>query len=236
MGERIDIKGEKFGRWMVLDYSCCKNNMSYWKAQCECGRIRDVASYSLRSGGSKSCGCRKRSIKGNKIIKYKNIAIIHMIGGHKCIIDAEDVDLIKDYTWYMAHGYVFTTSRKNILIHRLIMDAKPGCIIDHINQNKLDNRKCNLRIATHSQNSSNSGVRKNNTSGKKGVSWHKATGKWQATMTHNYKSIHIGLYDTVEEAAVAYDQVAKQLSGEFAYTNKDIDKEKRKKWIKKGKY
>jgi len=91
--------------------------------------------------------------------------------------------------------------------------------VDHINGNPLDNRKSNLRICTHAENSNNTGPRKNNTSGYKGVYWAKRNKRWLAQITHNGKQVYIGHYKDKEEAARAYDAKAKEFQGEFAYLN-----------------
>lgn len=88
--------------------------------------------------------------------------------------------------------------------------------IDHINENKSDNRICNLRQANRSQNMFNRGKNKNNTSGFKGVVFCKDTGRWRAQMSIYGKSVNIGRFDTKEDAANAYLEKAKELRGEFA--------------------
>lgn len=92
----------------------------------------------------------------------------------------------------------------------------PNCDVDHINENKSDNRICNLRQANRSQNMFNRGRNKNNTSGFKGVIFCKNTRRWRAQMSIYGKSVNIGRFDTKEEAAHAYFEKAKELRGEFA--------------------
>lgn len=92
----------------------------------------------------------------------------------------------------------------------------PELDIDHINENKSDNRISNLRHASRSENMFNRGKNKNNTSGVKGVSFCKCTGMWRAQMTLNRKPINIGRFKTKEEASEAYLNKAKEHRGEFA--------------------
>jgi len=109
--------------------------------------------------------------------------------------------------------------RKMMLASRLAWLMAYGSlpkIIDHKNRNTLDNRLSNLRPATASGNSQNRGMGKNNTSGIKGVCWHKTTSKWLAFIRTNGKQRHLGLFDTKEQAGAAYAQAAKNLHGEFA--------------------
>lgn len=88
--------------------------------------------------------------------------------------------------------------------------------IDHINENKSDNRIANIRIASRSENMFNRGKNKNNTSGIKGVTFCKATRRWRAQITIDRKSVNIGRFKTKEEAASAYMEKAQQFRGEFA--------------------
>ena len=83
--------------------------------------------------------------------------------------------------------------------------------IDHINRIRTDNRISNLREVTNKQNLQNSGKRSDNTSGHPGVIWHKRISKWQATIKHNQKQIHLGYYSTIEEA------IAARKAGELRY-------------------
>lgn len=140
-------------------------------------------------------------------------------GKKTVLIDKEDWDKIKNIKWclkkdkenFYVHG-VIEGKRKNfkmILLHRLITNATPGQIIDHINRNTLDNRKCNLRIVTFQQNSYNTRIFKNNTSGYKGV--YKSGKKWVAKIRYNNKLIHIGSFNTKESANNARINKEKEL-------------------------
>ena len=174
----------------------------------------------------------------------KQIIIESKHGTFTVLYDAEDHDKVSAYRWRVQkdsstkHKFYVKTHiphpdggwycspnghkrrRRTILqIHRLIMDAPKGMDVDHINGNPLDNRKSNLRICSRAENLRNRGANKNNTSGYKGVSWHKRNKKWACQIKHNYKKIHVGNYATPEEAARAYDKKAKELHGEYAYLN-----------------
>lgn len=97
--------------------------------------------------------------------------------------------------------------------------AWPESEIDHINRIGTDNRIANLRLATRSQNMSNTRKRKQSRSGYTGVTFHKQSGKWQARVCVDYKSRFLGLFPSAEEAAAARDKVARAIHGEFAKTN-----------------
>lgn len=131
-------------------------------------------------------------------------------------IDIDDFKLYSDYKFYTSTGYVAIVPETRALhLHRLIVDFE---IVDHINRNKLDNRKANLRSATHGQNRTNSGPQKRNRSGYKGV-YPRGNGSYRVRLMSNGKIVHIGVYKDPVEAALAYDEAAKKYHGEFAYLN-----------------
>jgi len=121
-------------------------------------------------------------------------------------------------------GYVrINISCKLYLAHRIaflyMMGKFPKDQVDHINHIKDDNRWCNLRECTHSQNLMNGKAYKNNTSGFKGVSWLKHAKKWQAQIMRNKKSTYLGVFKSKTEAAKIYNKAAKKYHGEFAHLN-----------------
>lgn len=134
--------------------------------------------------------------------------------GQSAIFDASDEDLISRFSWYMnPQGYAIAATkpgksgekRKTITMHGLVMMRPVGCIIDHINGNKLDNRKDNLRYCSYSENSMNAKKKSRYgipTSQHKGVSWH-VRGHWQIVVRIAGKITYIGKYDTEQEAAIA---------------------------------
>lgn len=116
------------------------------------------------------------------------------------IIDAEDYPLVSKYKWKTTKGGYASTGKDSILLHRLILDAKQGQQVDHINLNPLDNRKANLRIADCSLNVSNR--KPYNKYGIKGIEQH-SFNKWSAYFRINNKQYHSKCYRTKEEAAFA---------------------------------
>ena len=111
-------------------------------------------------------------------------------------------------------------SGKSYPAHRLawlyMTGEWPSKFIDHINRDPSDNRWCNLREASYAENNRNKSIGTDNTSGYKGVNWHKHKNKWRSEIKVNKKVIHLGYYDNKEEAAEAYIQAAKKYHGEFA--------------------
>lgn len=125
-----------------------------------------------------------------------------------------------------AHGYLIITLDMNkIAAQRLAWIYCTGKWplehLDHIDGNKLNNRLDNLRLASTAQNSWNTGKKKRNTSGIKGVFWDKSRGKWLAAIGYKRKIINLGRYDDKEEAAKAYRDAAKRLHGEYMNLGQD---------------
>ena len=153
---------------------------------------------------------------------------IPLTQGQVALIDDEDYDLVSQYKWCASWNkrtksyYAKTNIRKAdgtwtmLQMHRLIMNAQKDEQVDHINHDTVDNRKSELRLCTHSQNSHNQGRNSKNTSGYKGVHWYKRDKKWQAQIKLNGKKIHLGYFSTPEEAHAAYCKAALELHGEFA--------------------
>ena len=110
---------------------------------------------------------------------------------------------------------------KRYKAHRLIWvwhgnDLPDGYEVDHINGNALDNRIANLRLATHAQNVRNTSMRKDNTSGAKGVSWSLKAQRWISYVQFEGKKHYVGLFDDFAEAAMAAQRKREDLHGVFA--------------------
>lgn len=143
------------------------------------------------------------------------------------IVDESDYEWLSRWKWYLAEkGYAKRSAAKSegighsaFFMHRIILNTPKGLMSDHINRNKLDNRRCNLRIVTHQQNGWNSGTKCNHTSKYKGVNFHKKSGKWQARIKLNRQETYIGIYETPEAAAMAYNDFARKYHGEWAFIN-----------------
>ena len=156
-----------------------------------------------------------------------DVAYIELTRGHVAIIDARDAELVGKWNWASLVAKRTVYARRNrlvgdgpgsacILLHRVIMAAPDGLEVDHRNGNGLDNRRDNLRVATHADNMKNTRMRGNNTSGFKGVYWDNFTGRWMAAIGHQGKFKNLGRFDTAEEAHAAYSAAATELFGEFA--------------------
>lgn len=141
------------------------------------------------------------------------------------LYDTVDKELVDSMPWIVNHyGYATTTQPDNVnnilrpKMHRLIMVSPKGFQVDHINGNRLDNRRSNLRLCTSSQNNFNRKVIRSNT-GFKGVSHDARCDRYYSRIMLNRKSIPLGRFSSLIEAAEAYNKAAQTLFGEFASIN-----------------
>lgn len=150
-------------------------------------------------------------------MQYYEIALTQ---GKVTLVDLEDFTLLSQFKWHLSNvGYACRSYKnKKCYMHRLITNAPDGMDVDHINGNKLDNRRSNLRVVTRSQNMANLKSARSK-SGYKGVVWNAALKKWQAQIKVNYKNHSLGYFITAIEAANAYDAAALAHFGNCASLN-----------------
>lgn len=151
---------------------------------------------------------------------------IKLTKGQYALVDDDDYGELNKYKWYCtSEGYAMRRDNKKnkfkvLSMHRVLMKARKGQQIDHINNNTVDNQRQNLRKATRTQNQGNQKMHKNNTSGYKGVCWHKTLKYWVAQL-HTKKGKHYSVFcKTKEEAAKKYNEMATKYFGEYALLNK----------------
>lgn len=144
--------------------------------------------------------------------------------GKHMLVDAEDAHFFEGRPlWISTAGYAcLGDGGKTRFAHRLLMGAKRGQVIDHINGDPLDNRRSNLRLCTQKQNVRNSRPRKGTESGLKGVRWQSSTQTWCAQIMVDGRREYLGHFSTAEEAAQVYDAAAVRLFGEFAHPNAPV--------------
>ncbi len=153
-------------------------------------------------------------------------------------VDNEDFEYLSQFRWRNIFGYAVkskTKSMPGIRMHRILVKCPNGKVVDHINGDRLDNRKSNLRIGTQSQNSMNKQAPKNNTSGYKGVTKKVIRGKvvYDSQIQIEGKRFYIGRYSSAEVAGASYNKIAKEVYGEFAYLN-NVSEEAKKLIYKKS--
>lgn len=136
--------------------------------------------------------------------------------------DLEDLPLIESRSWYrdkdgyLVSCYYFNGRRRFVRFHRIVMKAKPGQFVDHINKDRADNRKQNLRCCNRSENARNRGLYSTNTSGVTGVFYDKEREKWVASITYNHKRKLLGRFASKDDAIRARLDKEAELFKEFA--------------------
>lgn len=158
---------------------------------------------------------------------------IPLRGGLVALVDASDVAAFLSVNWQVRTigkppnilQYAWRNIQKDngewttARMHRLIMDAPSGVEVDHINGNGLDNRRCNLRLCTRSENSQNMRKRNGTTSRFKGVCFFKRLGLWRARIMKDRREYSLGYFKDETAAAKAYNAAAVRHFGDFAKLN-----------------
>jgi len=150
--------------------------------------------------------------------------LILLTQGKVALVDASDNEELIKYKWCAIKGEstyyaVRRDGRKTVKMHREIMNAPAGLVVDHREHNGLDNRKSKLRICTRAENTRNQLLHKRGSTGYKGVSRHKTQKIFHANIGYNCKRIWLGRFKNAKDAAKAYDKKAIELHGEFACLN-----------------
>ena len=156
--------------------------------------------------------------------------IIELTKGYSTIVDDADYVVLASWKWRVLdnrHGqfYAIRSSprrikpRRTVLMHREILDAPTGVMVDHINGDGLDNQRNNLRLCTNAQNQQNRRKHATASSRYKGVCWDKSVDKWLARIGPHGKVQILGWHASELEAARAYDRAAHEMCGEFARFN-----------------
>lgn len=142
--------------------------------------------------------------------------VIWTAKGEPILVDIEDLPMLSEYTWFLGRsGYVRAwDGRGQCSMHRLLLPESTQ--VDHINRDKLDNRRSNLRPATAAQNAANRRSRRGSSSKYKGVYWDKKHGCWHASIKIAGRSKHLGSFRVEEDAAKAYQNALVAAFGEFA--------------------
>lgn len=218
-----DITGQRYGKLVVKEFLYTDKKTSYWKCVCDCGNeIITTHQKLINTKGKRSCGCLKLeklaktlelvhelNKKPSKITIKGDYAEIELSNCDKvALVDTEDVPKIKDFCWYLDDsGYPRANDKssgkyKQKRLHKLIItDIGNDMVIDHISQNKLDNRKSNLRVVTTLENANNNYKTEPKNSLKvKYIYYRKNYNDYTVRYTRYGKDYYVGCYHSIEEA------------------------------------
>lgn len=224
----VDRRLRKLSLVRLSSYSNARTPM---KVACrQCNHEWNTLPGNLFNGhGCPDCSKIKAAIKRRKKNETRpvNKSTIRVVLGsddQSMLINKADYDLLINLGVgaIRANGYGYATfwlKGKNYFVHRFILDAKPGDIVDHKNHDILDNRRSNIRICSSSENSCNHSRHSRNTSGKTGVSFDKGMNKWRSYINKEGKRISLGYFDDIEDAISARKQAEEKYYGEFSYKN-----------------
>lgn len=231
MGKLIDLTGQKFYNLTVIkraeDYvSPAGHRLTMWLCKCDCGSEVVVQGKYLKDGHTKSCGCYRRAFmkKFAKLNQY-DLTGEYGIGyasnaNEQFLFDLEDYEKIKDYTWFVGNnGYLYSRKdNKYYLFHRIILNVKKKDVfVDHINHNKLDNRKTELRIVNNQNNTMNRKVTSANASGFVGTKIRNDKKKYEAYIHLNGVKTYLGSFNNFTEAVKARIEAEIEHFDEFMY-------------------
>lgn len=239
---REDLTGKFFGKLKVLhqvdDWITPKGqHEAQWLCQCTCCSKTEkiIRGRNLKNGSIRSCGCLIKETyykaeiddegnfkkKRNDYEIQEDYVILYTQRNEIILVDLEDFWKVKDMCWSIGfEGYAQSEfNNKRVLMHRLIMDEPIGKLVDHKNgeNSRYDNRKSNLRIATHSQNQINKKKLPNKYSDVTGVSWAKQSKKWVAYIGVSGKQVKLGYFDSFDDAVSARKKAEKKYYGEWSY-------------------
>jgi hypothetical protein len=230
MPPKNNLLGKTFGRLLVIEETIKRNSNGcvYWRCQCSCDNktIVDIIGSSLSNGSTKSCGClRNEQFEKNKR-KYNEYKFLNdfVIGktfkNEEFIFDKDDYDKIKNFCWVInKNKYVVANNidaKKVIYFHRFILNANKEQEIDHINHQKNDNRKENLRFVSHGENMMNGIISKRNKTGIIGVCFDDVNNKWQSQIRIKGKNKKLGRFLDIKDAIYARLCAEKEYFGDYS--------------------
>lgn len=173
-------------------------------------------------------------------VRYKfkdNYCIGVLPSSMEFLISFEDFSKINNLNLYVSiqGGRPYLVDNKGKKLHHYLFKTIKGLEIDHINLDTLDNRRNNIRYCTHQQNQINQSLQRNNTSGVSGVSFYSPRNKFRSRIKVSQKDIHLGYYDTFENAVQARNVAMECMFGQYARYNdvEEAPKELRNKVIEK---
>lgn len=246
--ESADLVGKRYGRLIVTSRQerrkSGKSSRLYFLCKCSCGNEKWVSKGNLISGNVRSCGCLakdttiSRSKRENKFVKYSpGVIVAYDSKGDYFLFDEDDFEKVKRYCWNVrSNGYVQTnlpasdtSKRKPIVLHRYLLDMLEeefswDRVVDHINGNPRDNRRCNLRIVSQIQNSHNRAPRKDSSTGITGVTkCSKEKNTYIVRVSHKGSRYYAGYFEDFNDAKAAALDLHNKFYEEFSYeTSRNI--------------
>lgn len=215
INKRTYLINKVFGKLKVVEYLGKHKGSQYWRCQCECGKD-DVYKTTTQLNKNKLLACDECIHNVQYILKDDDYYECHIKNKNIIFyIDKEDYIKTVKYNWCMSdNGYIKSS---NLYLHRFIMceNENHENIVDHINHNKLDNRKRNLRLATYSQNGMNSICQIKEMVGVKQT----GKGSWQSFIYINNDRIYLGSFDSLEKAKEARKKAEDEYFKEYSYKN-----------------
>lgn len=212
--------GTRFGKLTVLRHCYDSKDRQAYECQCDCGNHKIYTAAQLRKGNTKTCG----KCKLNRFEKNGDEAFGYTRNGEKFRFSSDVWDIVTQRNWRKTEkGYIVSGRSKSLcFLHRLVVGASEDVLVDHINRDKADCRRENLRLATNSQNGANApAYRSNKSTGHKNV--YRNSGLFRVTIRKNGKMHHFGYYKTLNEAVRVANSKRVELFGEFAYYDPLID-------------
>lgn len=188
-----------------------------------------------RSGGSRNLRSGEKSAayfgpggatsyRAQPLGFFTDVKTIELTKGYAALVDDQDYEWLNSFSWqasiikgkvYASRGIRIGKKMRTEFMHRVLLDAPAGVEVDHKDGNSLHNFRTNLRFATRSQQTQNS-FSGRNTSGVRGVWFHRPSGKWVAQLKAPGYKTHIGIFTDIKKAKAARDARAKEAFGEFA--------------------
>lgn len=218
-----DLTGRTLGTVKILGRTQPKisvHSSVVWDCLCICGNITQFNSSQLSTLKLPNCGCL-RNMEAPPNEAPRGSRWIALTKGKYALVDEADYDAVSQHSWTAFptknYQYFYASNLHLGRMHRWLVGAARGVLVDHKDRNPLNNRRDNLRVCTYRQNSQNKGRRSDSRAPFKGIHWR--SGYWDASIQINGKTHQLGRFTDPESAAIAYDSAAKEHYGEFACCN-----------------